>query len=33
MFIPKIDFLGDMTPSISRKTFPPMVEKVSEFDG
>ena len=33
VFMPKIDFLGDMTPSISRKTFPPMVEKAGEFDG
>lgn len=26
VLMPKIDFLGDMTPSISRKTFPPMVD-------
>ena len=32
VFMPKIDFLGDMTPSISRKTFPPMAEKVGGID-
>lgn len=25
VFTPKIDFLGDMTPTISQKTFPPLV--------
>ena len=25
VFTPKIDFLGDMTPSISQKTFPPLL--------
>lgn len=25
VFTPKIDFLGDMTPTISQMTFPPLV--------
>ena len=31
--MPKIDFLGDMTPTLSQKTFPPLVREDGWSDG